>query len=276
MQQAYLHPNDRRATKVQKVTCVLARTFICRHVCTELLGALKSSIESLSSLHQLIRENDNFAIDHIKEVFDAARSINQAKGCEREIILVLQDYCRFLNLLFQLMGEPSEPSNPPPADTYTFQLAAAIRELFFSRTESCDSAAFLIHSLLELWIRGGIFRDDLRTDAFYAPSKDLILPRLLEACRTHGIRFERDYETILLMWENLNLVVHMGLQLNRASLWYFFLMSKSMPIRYQGESEEQIKRKIREMLDSLHACRLVEVIERNVLDPEDAITIYWR
>jgi hypothetical protein len=279
MQQAYLHPNDRRVTKDQKITCVVGRMLICRHVCTELFGALKTSIESLSSLRELICKQHNFSRDQIKEIFKAARSINQAKGYEREITLVLGDYCRFLHLLSPLLGEPAEKSETQRADIYEFQLAAAIRELFVSHTESCDAAAFLIRSLLELWIRRGIFRKDLRDDAFYAPTKDLILPRLLEACRMHGIRFERDYDTILLIWENLNLVVHLGLKLNRASLWYFFGMAQSMRVtldRNQGESEEQMKRKLREMLDSLHANRLVEVIKRNVSDPEDAITIYWR
>jgi hypothetical protein len=279
MQQAYLHPNDRRATKGQKITCVLGRVLICRYVCTELFGVLKTSVGSFSSLRQLIRKQDNFSLDDIKEIFKAAKSINQAKGYEREIMLVLEDYCRFLHLLAPLLGEPAESSGTQRADIYEFQLAAAIRELFVSHTESCDAAAFLIRSLLELWIRRGIFRRDLRSDAFYAPTKGLILPKLLEACRTHGIKFERDYDTILLIWENLNLVVHLGLKLNRASLWYFFWVAQSMRTtldRDQGESKEQIKRKIREMLDSLHTSGLAEVIERNVSDPEDAVTIYWR
>jgi hypothetical protein len=186
--------------------------------------------------------------------------MSRSKGYEREIASILEDYCHFLDLIHMLLGgKPELYGTRIRADIYPFQVACAIRELMVSRTESCEAAAFLIRSLLEVWIRRNLFRNDLNTSIQYIPKKSLDVPIILKCCKRNGVKFTYSYELLNLVWENLNLVVHFRFKLNSATLWYMFWIANNTHL-VSPDGLESLKPKIQQTLENLATAGYVEAL----------------
>jgi hypothetical protein len=209
MQQAYLHPNDERKTLKSQILCVLARTIICKVTAMQLLENLSGSISEVIEASKLSLIGSSITTNCLSDIFRIGNLMSRSKGYEREISSILEDYCHFLDLIHMLLGGKAEVYGTRiRADIYPFQIVYAIRELMVSRTESCEAAAFLIRSLLKVWIRRSIFRNDHNTNIQYIPKRSLDIPVIFKCCKRNGLEFTYSYEILNLVWENLNLVVH--------------------------------------------------------------------
>jgi hypothetical protein len=130
----------------------------------------------------------------------------------------------------------------------------------------------MIRSLLEVQVRRSFF--SLESNVIFVPKKSLDVPIILAYCRRKGLRFQYSNEIMNLVWENLNLVVHFGFKLNRAVLWYMFLIARYTQLVAEGD-ENSFRQKVREVLEELTADRYVERLDAQTLRSE-GFTIYWR
>ena len=275
---AYLYKTEIRKTTKEQILCVLARIIIFKKVASHLLEMMRESVAELLTSAKFLKEGKDFQINQIKNIFNIGKAIDKIKGNGREVHSIIEDYCHFIDLVYHLLGDKAELYGKKfTADVYTFQLDCAIRELFFSRTESCDAAAFLIRSRLEVSIRAFIFKPDLTTPTQFIPRENLKISDLLKACRRNGIKFTYPNETLNRIYENLNLVLHFGFKLSPALLWYMFWIASNIKaiIDNSQSAQELFRAKVLKTLEDLEKNGFVEKIESSVYN-RPGINILWR
>lgn len=275
---AYLHKAEIRKTTKEQVLCVLARIVIFKKVALHLIETMRASVTKLLTSANFLKEGQDFQITQIKNIFNIGKDIDKIKGNGREVHSVIEDYCHLVDLAYHLLGDKTELYGKKfTADVYAFQLDCAIEELFFSRTESCDAAAFLIRSRLEVSIRGFIFRPDLTTATQFLPRENLRISELLKACRRNGIEFNYSNETLNRIYENLNLILHFGFKLNTALLWYMFWMARSIKATVDSSqsAQESFRAKAIKTLEDLEKNGFVERIASSIYN-SPGINIFWR
>ncbi len=278
---AYLRrPPDHRTGRDEVLRCVIARAIVCQKVSLATLERADGWDNELAANPlpgEFVIRADADA-NHVADAIQSSRRICAALG---QVQNANEDYCHFLDLIYHLLGENAELyGTRMKADVYTFQLANAIDELLSSRSAATDGAAFLIRSLLEVTVRRTVFRSDLPGDRFLVPSPRLDIPSLVKACYAEGLEFGVDSEILQTMWDNLNLVVHLGFRLNTATLIHFYSTVRSLRPMVQGaKTDEEARRG-----GPQRAQRIIERLEREGLvkeyvqpgDERIAVDILWR
>jgi hypothetical protein len=279
--QAFLHAEEIKRNRNEQFICVVSRLIICRKVA---VSHLKKMVRLIAELGQGegISNTGLLKNGEIKKLLKIGRNIDQIRGYGREAYLIVDDYCHFYDLANHLLGDKAELYGRRfKADVYNFQLDSAIRELFTSRTESCDAAPFLLRSYLELKIRRSIFRAEFMKPKRYIPTKKLSISELLKSCRRNGIHFNYPNEIIELLLENLNLVIHFGFKLNSALLWYIYFVTNSMQFKYEDsvpikEREKKFKENAMNVINDLETRKLIQNAEDTDYYKKPGINIFWR
>jgi hypothetical protein len=274
--QAYLHVNEERTKLDPQIRFVLGRIIICTKVVLELFKELHGSVIHLIEISNFLSGGESFHTDRLNTIFQVGRLLDTAKGCEREIENIIEDYCHYMDLMYHLMGEDRELYGTRlRSDIQKFQTASAIRQLLQSRTEARNAAGLLIRSLMENSIRQSIFHHDVASDVRHFPKNHLALPTILDYCNRNGLPFRYSNETFNLLWENLNLVVHFGFNLDSATLWYMFWIANSAHLVVKGGRSAALP-KIRQVLENLAADGYVERVDVSAADQRGGLTIFWR
>ncbi|MFX0139073.1 MAG: hypothetical protein ACFFDN_35860 [Candidatus Hodarchaeota archaeon] len=282
IEKAFLSINEERTTLKEKIYFILARLMICEYVVVQHLSELLRRINSFKKRSSFIRENDNIPVEKISEIFNLSKDIDFIRRHTGAIKEILEDYCHYIDYVFNMLGEEADLfGKRRKSDVYLYQLDFAIKQLFTSRTASCDAAAFLIRSRLEIFIRNIIFRNDFQNNEQFFLIKPLELPKLLNYCNKAEIKFTYSYNTINKIWDNLNIIIHFGLRLNLAALCYMYWLSCSFKILVdKGMSKEEcnnyVKQKALKILNLLIDDKYVKKFDEN--DPyfKSCIDIFWR
>ena len=130
----------------------------------------------------------------------------------------------------------------------------------------------MIRSLLEVQVRNSIF--SLKYNPEFIPKGSLDVSLILASCKRKGVRFLYPNETINVILENLNLVVHFGFRLNPEVLWYMFIIARDTKLILEKD-ENTLSQKIREVLEDLTHDGYVEKLEVPTSQDKD-LTIFWR
>ncbi len=271
--QALLGASETRRTRKQKILHVVARIQIYRLVVVSLLHRLADQVEQLNSLAANLLRQSALTTSDASTIMRAGRKIDDAKGLSRETSSTLDDYSHYLDLAHHLCGDRADLyGSRYRADVYTFQLDCAIRELFASRTESCDAAPFLIRSRLEVSIARVIFGQSLPAGPRYAPTREPRFPQLVKSCKKAGLTFTSSHESLQLVWETLNLVVHLGLRLNTGITWHMFELVRSL--RPIAKDKQDLALRVQTVLEALESNSLVRRLP--VGETTEGLTILWR
>jgi hypothetical protein len=279
--QAFLHGDEIRQQIPDQIICVAARMIICRKVTLSHLKTIKRLIGELDRNAEKLQDRQQ-QHEGLRCSIRIGRQIDQIRGYGREVCSAIDDYRHFYNLASHLLGDKIKDFGiRQKADVYGFQLDAAIRELFVSRTESCDAAPFLLRSHLELKIRRLIFNRELMKEPIYSPSKKLTVSEMLSSCQRNGIHFNYSNEILNLLLENLNLVVHFGYKLNAALLWYIYYIISDLHVYLSspasaGKPEEALKEGLINVLKDLEKRKLVIRTEETKFFKKSGINIFWR
>ena len=273
MGQALLRQDEKRQTIKTQVQVVLGRLIFCRDMISYLLERLEGLVNGLIQTGVPLSVENSLSLNNINTIFQMGKGIDQAKGYGREIQLILEDYCHLLDLIYWLLGDKRELyGTRVRADIYPFQIEAAIEQLFVSKTESCEAAALMIRSLVEVQVRSSIF--SLKDNPDFFPKKSLDVSLILASCRRKGLRFVYSNETINVILENLNLVVHFGFKLTPEVLWYMFLIAKKTKLVLETD-KNSLRLKIREVLEDLTTIGHVEKLDTST-SQDKGLTIFWR
>jgi hypothetical protein len=135
---------------------VLSRLIICRRVASQLLKQLEGLLNELKQTGSSLFSENSLNLSNLNTAFQMGKRIDQSKGYEREIQLVIEDYCHLLDGIYSLLGDARELYRGR-VDIYPFQIELAIRQLFVSTTESCEAGALMVRSLLEVIVRRVFF-----------------------------------------------------------------------------------------------------------------------
>jgi len=237
--------NDERTSTEQQLLCVLARVVTSHYMALGLLDRL---------------------LDFVRE---PSPKQTKVRGYSTQIHHILDDYCHFFDLAYMLAGQSGQ-SLRISSDVWPFQLDYAIEDLFLSPTATQDAAPFLIRSMLEISIRHAIFRSDFPGGRRYAPASHLGLPKLLKTCENVGIQFNKPYDILHRVWDNLNLVVHLGTRLPSSMVWSMYFTAKGT--KPMASSKEAFVPEALRVMKVLESENLVERIDGK----SDGLTIYWR
>lgn len=273
MEQALLRQDEKRKTTKTHIQFVLGRLIICRRMASQLLKRLEELISGLIQTGTPLFAENSISFSNLNTIFQMGNGIDKAKGCAREVQLIIEDYCHLLDLVYALLGDKRELyGTRVRADIYPFQIVAAIEQLFVSRTESCEAAALMIRSLLEVQVRSSIF--SLKDNPEFIPKKSLDVSLILASCRRKDLRFRYSNETINAIVDNLNLVVHFGFKLTPEVLWYMFIIARDTKLVLETD-ESSLRQKIREVLEDLTTQGYVEKLDAPASQDKD-LTIFWR
>lgn len=278
--QAFLRKSQIAKSTREKFICVVARVLICRRVALSHIEKINRLLKELQASSRFLLDLTRVEISKIDEVLKLAKRIDSIKGYSREANSSIDDYCHFLDLAYHILGDvPELFGTRLRADVYTFQIDTAIRELFTSRTESCDAAPFLIRSRLEINLRRILFGNDLTSEA-YVPTPHLSSTELLKSCKRAGIDFTCPTDLLERVIENLNIVVHLGLQLTSSMMWYSYFIAINLKIIADGSTEQErkgnLKNKMLDLYQDLEHRSLVQKAQAVQYFDRDGINILWR
>lgn len=213
---------------------------ICKKFALEHLEKAIRLISELETASQFLLNSENIAISNMKELFELSKRVDKIKDYCREAYLAINDYCHFLDLAHHILGdEPDLFGKRLRADIYTFQLDTA-RDLFTSRTESCEATPFLIRSRLEMKLRRLFFDKDIAPGS-YLPTPSLSLTKLIKACKRASIEFTCPTAQLEKVIENFDLVIHLGFKLNSSLLWYSYFVAINLKVDVDGATQQEKK-----------------------------------
>jgi len=196
IEQAFLRPREIKTGNSERIVCVLSRAMICRQVALEHLKSIQTYMSELQVATSFIKGKRQISTSRVRELFELGRKVDKIRGSAREVVVAIKDYCHFMDYVYHLVGDEADLFGKRfKTDVLPLQLDKAIRELFFSRTESHATAAFLIRSLLEIRVRRSIFSHHNKT-AHYLPSPNLALSYLLKSCKKVAIEFYPPYSVL--------------------------------------------------------------------------------
>lgn len=278
--QAFLSKSEIKQAENEQFVCVVARSMICKKIALEHLEKTIRLIAELKIASQFLLDSENIEISKMRELFELSKRVDRIKGYCREAYRAIDDYCHFLDLAHHILGDkPDLFGKRLRADIYTFQLDTAIKDLFTSRTESCDAAPFLIRSRLEIKLRRLLFNKDVAPKP-YLPTASLSLTKLVKSCKRAGIEFTCPTEQLEKVIENLDLVIHLGLKLNSSLLWYSYFIATSLKVIVDGTTQQErkinLRRKVLSLFEDLESQRLAQKTKDSPYFNKSGINILWR
>jgi hypothetical protein len=132
IQQGFLHSNEKRETQKTQIQFALSRLIICRRMALQLLKHLEDVFNKIIQTGSSLFSENSLNLSNLNIAFKIGKRIEESKGYEREIQLIIEDYCHLLDLIYTLLGYTRELYGTRGiADIYPFQIEVAIRQLFF-------------------------------------------------------------------------------------------------------------------------------------------------
>mgnify|MGYP001491019660 CR=1 FL=1 len=277
-----LRRNEKRQTKKEQALFVLARILFHRHIIKQLLNFLRQYIRSLTKLPKKLTELDIKNEKDLKEIFKIVDIANKSHGLLREIEISMKDYILLYDALFMLFGNKAERYGKTfKSDIFSDEINAAILELSCSRTMSCVSAGLLIRPMMEIHIRMILFKFNPYDSIYYIPTKKLDVPGILSGFKNKKLKLTYSYDFLNAVWENLNLITHIGYWQSPGLLWYFYGIVKNISLikdipDYEISKEDFHKQSSLKVLEFLKRKGLVEIIDISKESKPPGLDIYWR